>query len=138
MQDVGINALQRLIGRVSKGTEFDRPYELWNVLSALRGPDIKGGQGCHVHNMDQVDDFKDKYTGPIRAWISPEWNRRVSSTTTNNIPTLNELLQLRQDVINDRSNIDNDALNHYLSHIKNALDVMIKVEEIEKLDKEKE
>lgn len=114
-------ALEDLIKRVEKTWPDNHSKQnraLWNILSALRGPDT----GSH--------ETKQKFTGPIRAWISPEWNTAAGSSTHANIPGILELralLSSTRDYAFGRT--PNDCEHHYLMHICTALELMIDIED---------
>jgi len=136
---VGVDALVNLMNKVTdyNNSRFhgdhdrDINFDLWKILSALRGPD--GGS----------DELKDKYTGPIRAWVSQEWNKSVGSITDSKVLTLSEFQDLKDKI--ETEQLDGDgykgmsgkAFNHYVAHVSQALDVIIKIECFKELKKEK-
>ena len=136
MKTSGIDALTNLIDQVKTCSDIqssnpyhynDTNFDLWKILSALRGPD-SGSEG-----------LKDKYTGPIRAWISPEWTKSVGSTTQSDVFTLLRFQKLRTEVDNERNKpprMDSVAFDHYIGHIQQALDAIIKIERFKESKKE--
>ena len=133
---VGVDALVELMNQVtdyrnslsSDDHDKDVNSDLWKILSALRGPD--GG----------TDELKDKYTGPIRAWVSQEWNGNIGSTTNSDVLTLSEFLDLKSQLWNEQDNysfhdMSSKAFEHYTGHIMQALDAIIRIERFKELKK---
>ena len=138
MKSSGVEALNSLINQVVTyrssitHSKYDKDvnFDLWSILSALRGPD-GGSEG-----------LKDKYTGPIRAWISQEWNNNIGSTTRSNVLTLSEFRDLRNMVWNEQDDsitngMNEKAFDHYTGHIMQALDAIIRIERFKELKIEK-
>ena len=123
---VGEDALRQLTNklRIDKIDSREVTTRLWYVVCALRGPD------------SDDHELKVKYTGPIRAWVSQDWNLAIGSTTHSKVLTLMEFTILREEVIKRLEYADYDTLRsdkkvldaHYLSHIRLALNVIINYE----------
>ena len=101
MKSNGADALETLIDRVMtyRNPQYINEFpveiskDLWYILTALRGPD--GGS----------DELKDKYTGPIRAWLSRDWSQYAGSNTPPNTLTLEELRDLRRQLSLEQSEV---------------------------------
>jgi len=125
MKDIGEDALLHLISEVYTNAESLRSHDhgLWYIICALRGPDNNDNQ------------LKIKYTGPIRAWVSQDWNNAIGSVTNSKVFTLQEFRNLRDELSNlincgeySYGLEDKVENNHYLCHIRLALDVIIAIE----------
>ena len=126
MKSVGEDALLNLINEVRSNTASIRSHDhdLWYVVCVLRGPD----------SGDSV--LKDKFTVPIRAWVSRDWNHAIGSTTSSKILSLSEFVDLREEATKKAQDLEmNPPLSapkhpdhHYLDHIRLALNVIITIE----------
>ena len=137
MKPISVDALTNLIDKVvtyrssptNDRDDRDVDFDLWSILLALRGPD--GGNGK----------LKDTYTGPIRAWVSKEWNKSVGSSTNSKVLTLSEFLDLNTQLVSEPldstgySGMTPSAFNHYINHIRQALNLIIKVERFKEFKK---
>ncbi len=139
MKTSGIDALTNLIDQVKTCSDSLSPnedqyneanFDLWKILSALRGPD--GGN----------EELKATYTGPIRAWISQEWNVNIGSTTKSKVFTVSEFQDLKAKLASEPLDstgyrgMNPSAFNHYIGHIMQALEAIIRIEHFKELKKE--
>ena len=122
---IGENALLQLTNRLRINALNSRELttRLWYVVCALRGPD----------SNDNV--LKSKFTGPIRAWVSKDWNLAIGSTTNSKVFSLLEFVALREEVDKLINAMELKKLRyprqpspHYLEHVGLALNVIISFE----------
>ena len=123
---VGEDALLQLTNKLRINSLHPRELttRLWYVVCALRGPD----------SGDEL--LKNHFTGPIRAWVSRDWNIAIGSTTSSKVLTLTELVALKEEatkIVADmefqlKLNDNKDPNHHYLGHICLALNVIIEFE----------
>lgn len=105
--------------KMQKAIELMHYREVWQILSALRGPDLAVFVG---------DTMKTKYTGVIRHWaISDAVNCGVRSYIK---LTPDHLDSLIENVANDSEKCEDDNIAHYLSHVDEALRAIRRLEEI--------